>query len=544
MSTLSPKIGNVGSFLVRAFYTVFGLLFAYMTFHVLRKNLSVLQSKLSLFSLFVFVFLIAVVLWLRSKLDAIPARRFSTLLLLLAASYGAFCFWVSTQLKIVLPIDLAFTYGGVGDLLRQGHLSPANVDYFANCNNNIFLLLVLTALYWLGGFVGVHPNIEGQWLGVALAVSGMVLTLLLVCRYMWLLRRRNTDMLLVFLLFVLFAPFYFWPSVFYTDVLALPFVMGTVLLFQRYWQTKHVPWLVLCAFITAMGFLLKGTPIVLVAAIPLAMVLFFKPANGAPYKTGQKKNIAAVMLFLILIFILTVPLIKWYTASDLFHLQDKKDRNTPIAFWFYLGSKGDGAYHKEDFKYAAAIQNPKERSRMLIQQGMENYKNMSTKAYHDFQVHKMLLTWGEPIFEIDVYGQWVTEGNWLDRFMQSTYFQHTQLLRYSAAYMALLYLAFAVGLFQRLLQKESSATEFLSHLTIFGVILFLSIFETAPRRAIIVLPLMMAGASIAILDIETALRRRFEKPKAAVPALPSAPLPKELSPELHKNLRETKSSVC
>lgn len=94
------------------------------------------------------------------------------------------------------------------------------------------------------------------------------------------------------------------------------------------------------------------------------------------------------------------------------------------------------------------------------------------------------------MFESSEYLLWPIDSNWTFYITQPQ-FLPTQLIRaYSTIYMLFLYAANILSAGVALFRKKINFT-FIPNLFVFGTMLYLLIFENAPRRAMIAVPFMI-----------------------------------------------------
>ena len=104
--------------------------------------------------------------------------------------------------------------------------------------------------------------------------------------------------------------------------------------------------------------------------------------------------------------------------------------------------------------------------------------------------NKLLFAWNNSMFESSEYLLWPIDSNWTFYITQPQ-FLPTQLIRaYSTIYMLFLYAANILSAGVALFRKKINFT-FIPNLFVFGTMLYLLIFENAPRRAMIAVPFMI-----------------------------------------------------
>jgi hypothetical protein len=131
-----------------------------------------------------------------------------------------------------------------------------------------------------------------------------------------------------------------------------------------------------------------------------------------------------------------------------------------------------------------------ERSAAIWKRIFENYRSYSFSEFLELLRNKLLFAWNNSMFESSEYLLWPIDSNWTFYITQPQ-FLPTQLIRaYSTIYMLFLYAANILSAGVALFRKKINFT-FIPNLFVFGTMLYLLIFENAPRRAMIAVPFMI-----------------------------------------------------
>ena len=151
---------------------------------------------------------------------------------------------------------------------------------------------------------------------------------------------------------------------------------------------------------------------------------------------------------------------------------------------------GGGTEIYKDMAFAAAFPTMEERSAAIWKRIFENYRSYSFSEFLELLRNKLLFAWNNSMFESSEYLLWPIDSNWTFYITQPQ-FLPTQLIRaYSTIYMLFLYAANILSAGVALFRKKINFT-FIPNLFVFGTMLYLLIFENAPRRAMIAVPFMI-----------------------------------------------------
>ncbi len=482
------------------FYGTTALLFGYIFVLVMVQNGAIFGSMMAAGSFALLLIIFGAVLFFRQQINRLPARKFWAAMAMGTFLFGIISFWLGREMYTALHSDLEAVFQAVTDLLQGGKLTTAHAGYFARWNNNLLFLLLLTAVYAVAGVFGIPADTSHLEPGVLLAAFCIALALWLLCRLVWQVTKQQTAAVLAFLLGVLHAPFYFWSSIFYTDVLAMPLALGVLYLYAKFVSQWKLRWLVGSGAVAGLLFLLKGSGAAAAVAVPLAHFVFYH-RNHRSEGREKSSTVKQAAIFLLTAVVCIGALQLWFLNSPVFGLQQRTEERMPLSFWFYLGSQGDGAFEKEAYLAGTQIKSPEERSQFYTSKALDNYKAFTPASYARFWSNKMRLTWAQPLYELDIYSNWTYKENWTKQLTQPHHLAHDRLLTYCAVYTALLHLLVFAGAVIEWRKKQRHPAVFALYLLLFGVVLFFSVFETAARRAVLVLPLMMAAGALSLLDI-------------------------------------------
>ena len=421
--------------------------------------------------------------------------------------YFAICFYTASSMRIALPSDTDIVYESIADLLEDGKLNRfnpkleqiyypgiglnTNADYFCRCYNNIGLLLLLSAVYAVGGIFGITAGTgEGQTLAIGFTSLCVTLTVLFLCLIVRLVFKKQLYVVIMFGLCAAFTPFCFSVPNFYTDILVIPFTVIGVWLFLMFAECKKYAWLLGSAAAFFVATQMKITAAIAIVALALYWILgrFASP----------KKTVLALAVFLGLYGALMLLFSFWYHRSAWFDFSRNEQLYMPAQLWLCFGSHGNGSYSYEDALYAASIPTIAERSQALWQRVADYYQMYTPPELLRMEYTKLLSTWNDPHFDSTTYTLWPLNANWTAYFTQPTQRGYFYSLWFSRVYLLMLYLFCGASALLQVLRKKIDSA-FLCNLMMFGTILYLLLFETAPRRAMIAIPFLMLNV-IYVLD--------------------------------------------
>lgn len=487
--TICKKLKMIFSVLFFALLCILGLL--------VSSTYSILVNCTALLCLLLFLIVGG---RLADPIDRLSAKKFNALFVLLLGSAFAVSIYLAYEMRIHLPGDTDIIFASVADLLRDGKLNEANPridamhypglglytnnDYFCRYPNNIGLLMLYAGVYAFGGKTGLPASTEeGHLPAIVMTSLAVAVTILLVCLCIKIVFKKNSYALFTLLLCYAFLPFAFSIPNFYTDLWVLPFTAGGVYCYlSNKFSAAPKGWRgFLAGLLLSVGVQMKITAAIGFVVIVLDLLL--------GRHVHRWKNLALLFLgFFLFLFAFTA----WYRYSGIIDFTRSDEIGAPWNLWVLFGShdKGGDTEIYKDTAFAAAFPTMEERSAAIWKRIFENYRSYSFSEFLELLRNKLLFAWNNSMFESSEYLLWPLESNWTVYITQPQFFP-TQLIRaYSTIYMLFLYAANILSAGVALFRKKINFT-FIPNLFVFGTMLYLLIFENAPRRAMIAVPFMI-----------------------------------------------------
>lgn len=420
----------------------------------------------------------ALVVWLTKKasLKMQNQKRFfriASLILLLVMAAGLL--YAGMELKVYPSWDFGSVYQGAVEIVEDGAFSDGSNGYFTAHSNNVAVCMLLAAFFWL--FRGAASYITlGILLNVGLILLGLVFFYFLTEKLY-----GSREGFLLILCCVFFLPFYMHVPIFYTDTFALPFVTGAFLSYQ--YRKKDARWLILTAAVLAAGYKVKGSLGVILIAFLIHIWLYRETAMER-----LKKSLLLMVPFLLLVGVLTVlP-----EQMPFFDTSEKEKNEIPIEHWIATGLVDSGGYSAEVYWMtvsAEGVEAKRAVDRQFIRDTLEEY-GVSGMVKH--LEDKIQFTWGdgvyfapeklkrEPVKESALHSWVLYDG----RDYQKTYM-------YCSAVQLLLLAGILLSVLRNFLEKGRVREVQAMQLAVFGLFLFLLIWETRSRYLVNFVPVFL-----------------------------------------------------
>ena len=443
-----------------------------------------------------------------------PASRLNPQRLLIMGAFAAFLAYVSCCMTCSLPSDTRILYDSAAALLQHGTLeipydfSPyfPNVGfetlshYFCRYYNNIAMLLILTAIYAVGQPLGfVAGQSDGQIFAVAVTALAAALTVHLLCKSAERIFKSSSAYLQCLLLNICFLSYYYSCANFYTDIWILLPIAAGLHAAVRHAEDGKPHRLIAASLCWAVACQLKITGAIAIIALCICIAL--------KKDMTLKKKAASLLLLLLPFLLLTALFSLWYRNCPIFDFSCEEKLYFPWTTWVLYGSSGVGAY---DHSYSQLIYNMPyaERDAYTLQLIRENYAGYSFAEFLQFLKTKFIAVWGDGLFEGGIYAQWSLMSNWTNRFTNPLIMECALASLWADAFTLMLY---CCGLAASAVQAKRRDSNWLlfGNVFIFGLMLYLSIFECAPRRAMPAILFFMLDAVYLLRKVTGALIKKL-----------------------------------
>lgn len=447
---------------------------------------------------------------LRGRIDRLSDRHWRLLKgagLALSAVLLAAAGLITAQ---VLIMDLDVVWQSLPDFLDSIFLERYNV-YYLECNNNLGLALLLAGFFRLLAPFGIAP---GTPVGMAAAILfnslALWITVVLIVRAAGLLTGRRIGEFCALALCLVYLPFYLWTPVFYSDTLVMPFLMGTVVLFLQFRaETRPRVRLGLAAamgVLSFFGFAIKGSLAVLLVALPIQLLL---------EQVGSLEQAARAAVLLLITFAVLFTGYRTWQRHEVLDYTDYETYGFPIELWFAYGSHGVGDYDPGDFEACIQMPTVTQRKEVLTQRLRQNYSSYSPMQLAQFMTRKAVVTWGDGKFDADQFTATPQRANWTARFTLQGQPGYMPMTYYCQA---LHYLLLGLTVFSGLLplmRGDRPGGLAPVQLTLFGVMLFLCLWETKARYVLHIAPCLVLCGAVMLTTLAGGLEKLSVVPSAA-----------------------------
>lgn len=478
--------------LCRIFYIIFACVFAGIAIAALfaaQKNpeeyiFAIRPSRTVIFCV-LWAVIFGAVIFALEKFTAFFEKRFAVVTAVFTALYFAVALFVGFQLMVVPLYDAEALFEGAKQIAASGNLGAYDGYYYIR-PNNIGAAVLLSALFKLFG----TQNAQGVFIilnCICLALSLLLLTLAAKLAF----GKKRAIFAAILMLFCL--PLYGYAAIFYTDILAMPFALGAVMLYLQYSKSKKLWQLIASALCVGFGMNIKFTVVIVAIAIVIHAVL--------------QKN-SRQLLCIVLAFLLGIGACQLVNkAQTTWLLPDAERRQNdklPYTHWPMMGLAGDGRWNNADEVFSASFDTYKE--------SVAADKEVISKRLFDYGIsgvaallgRKSMYTFADGTFNLaSMADDGAVKQSFLHNYVLYTSPQFVLWFYITTAYLIVIYFASAAFAVRDAFKNAKPDAAFLARLCFFGLWCFLMMWESNSRYLVHFMPiLMLCGAGYPSLFVK------------------------------------------
>ena len=375
-------------------------------------------------------------------------------------------------------------YGNIWDaaLCMASGTHITNWEYFSTCPNNRFCMLLLAGMLWLGQRLG---SVDGYETAVVIQTIHWCITLF--CVYYLAKSIGNNpfaDSWTAVTVFLLITPLYGSISIFYTDQCSFGYGIIAFSLWKWLEQKGARPYLFLLPGI------LWGIGIQIKVTVGISMIAFSIISLIVKRQEANWKQVAASILAMALTVGAVSAGMKLLPCESEIPL-----RSDPVLYWVALGLEGSGNY-ADNMEFAAVCRqaaNKEERQKIVLEKLKSDWR-MFFDTRH--LVKKVRMNFASGDLGIAKYldsPYSVDNPIWQFMSYNGPYFWKFACI--STSYMFALYSLAAIGALRIFFRREINMTAAVSFLTLFGLVLFLMLWEAQHKQLLNHMGWMVLAAS-------------------------------------------------
>lgn len=367
-----------------------------------------------------------------------------------------------------------------------GFYGNSNNDYFINYQNNIMILLILSLLFKVVKVFGIVLTTETAI--IIAQIFNIICIELTIIFGMLILRKKvgNYATLLFLMLSCSFIPFYINSFRFYTDTIVMPFIMLmlyiSVKLEDKLKMRYSIILYILLGIVSFLAIKIKQSAAIVFIAIFIYYI----------FKKDWKKIIQLsaislpIFILLLIIFNVYIRNAKWIDFTN------EETAKIPTISWLALGMSEEGGYNQGVINAQkigeTTIKEKENIVKNILKEELSKYNNII--EFINFEFKKAVSTWIDGKY---YQGNHVTsyyEKSIIHEFIlpDGKFYKGFDIVTKTFSFFVL-GICIVVSCIQ--LKKKDCPEEILIELTIIGIAIFLSFWETKARYLLSFTPLFL-----------------------------------------------------
>lgn len=486
---------KIKSSLMRLFNIVFIITFGYILFNIIFSPSTTWNYYHPFLILVGGMSFLLVLTLVYKKFLSLSEKRLKYI------SYFNFGLLIALQIFFILffLVNPTWDFGIVfGRAIYQNDLSSGLSPYFyVNYPNNIPLFLIFNIVIKILNFLGLGKDIF--YLGSIVLLNMLLILIAVICTYYLIKNKYGLNVATFFsFLMLLVTPLYAYIPIVYTDTVVMLFPILSSLFYFMYYSTnskRSYFFLLLCGITLTIGILIKTNVIIIMVGIVIHYIMTHSGWKQFAY------------IGLIFVPFLLINSIYQKSIEPLIPIE-KKEIGFPFTHWIMMGladdEQGPGSYFQKDVDFTERLKNEgftndqiKEEHIKVMQSRLDNY---GLEGYLSFLSRKINFTWGD--------GTYFSPQKLSRSPLTKNIFQDYVFGEKSGGFkiichmiqVSILTLVFIAGIG---LVKSTDKFEQVLTITLFGVFLFLLLWETRSRYLVLYIPIILVLAiyGLGILNI-------------------------------------------
>lgn len=362
--------------------------------------------------------------------------------------------------------------------------------FYGRYPNNYGILFIITILFKILKIFSLDFLKGGILFNIIMIDITLIMVYILSKRLYGL---KTATLSLIMAVFI--TPFYMYSPIIYTDTISMPFPLIMIFFYLKSKDEenfKRILYIFIGTIIIAIGILIKTNVVISVIGLVIYDILTNK---------NIRKCIINISIILSTILIVNTA---FNMYLDKISPVPKAERGYPATHWIMMGLTGDGQYNHLDVEFTENLPNKEIRKRENIKEIKKRLNNYGFLGYLRFLDNKIKFTWSDgTMFSIEKLRREPKEITTLHQYVTGDKkYVFVYLSQVGYLIMVINILIGAISVF-----KNKKTEAHLFNITIFGVFLFLLLWETRSRYLVCFLGVFILSASNGIFEINKYINR-------------------------------------
>ncbi len=351
--------------------------------------------------------------------------------------------------------DLSYICQGAKNLVfgkpLYENIPEIHNHYFAVYPNNHMLFTVVYGLYKTEYLLTGNVS---DVLPVVLNIISLNISYIIMYKTAKLLYNPEKSLVCAFR-GIMFTPLITYSAFFYTDSMSMPWITGALYLYIKWRIYGNIYNMTLCGAVLAVAYKFKGSAVIMIPAIIIDMIFF----------VDRKRKVMNFTLFMGVFSLFCI--ISGSISRNIIGLNDcELERyRFPLIHWVMMSADGRGGYCPEDFRYTLSFNGYDNKINADIERLSEKLSDGGISGFSEHLVNKISYTWRDGTYMAGYYNKY--------SFLKSYgFYIFTALCQFTMMFRIVR---------KSFFEKEVSDNELISRIMLFGVAVFLMIWETRCR---------------------------------------------------------------
>lgn len=472
---------------IRYFYFIFAIIFGWLFLQVLFENLSYSYATLPVLGMiFIWSSGAALIFKIIKRAELFLSQHPKVIALAILGIASCIQLYFAYELELQTAWDIEAVYKGAVTLAQNDNLGRFT-QYFNVYPHN---LGPTTFLSWIFSLFPQQDTHGYYWLGAIYNIFAINCTFFLV--FLICCELKNTRSAFFALLLCLTCiPLYFYVPIFYSDTLSLPFSALIYYLYLMLLKSDARSTRIALAFslglACTLGSMMKFTVLIIAIAILIELI------------SRQKiKQLSLYIFISALTFYGTSQLYSNYLYKNIIDKNQVSQQHYPYTHWVMMGLEGNGAYNANDdgFTRSFGTSDAKTAANLsVIKQRLQNY---GAANYLSFLNKKQQHNFGSGHYGIHyLLDDSPLRRSWLHDYALEDGKHFSLFCIVTQGYHVFLFVLIILGALYDATQNNQKPTQQLTiRLSIFGIFLFLLLWEANSRLVLHFMPMFILGAAI------------------------------------------------
>lgn len=487
--TKAKESCSARSILLALLYALMTILFANLYIRMCLNKYSVGMFGRTLLT----IVLSVGVYWLLGRINGFLEKREKWILGIFLGVMLVVQITAGYYMEITPQWDFGSVFNAAVEWAESGDFTDQ--EYFYYFNNNLGELGALTLIFKLVRLFGIH-----QYNTAAMVVNAVLNVLMMLCVYLICKRLVSVRSgFFALFIFMVSIPSYLGASVFYTDVFSMLYpalVFWLYLKLRDAADNKHrIFYGIAMALAAWAGSEIKFTVMIMVVAIVVELLLRL-----------DWKKLCFVLACVAAVFVLCNGIYNADIYNNHLDKETAKQMNTPLLHWVMMSMQGDGSYNGEDYEFTRGFTDTEERDTAIKERIRERMRGLGVSG-----MLKLAETKAEKCFSDGTYDHaaffyhGLARQCFLDQYVCSDGAKFESYKKLCTGiffgFFVLMILGGGIRVFE-LIQggtaqvSEKALSGVIPQLSVFGLMLFLMMWETNARYIVNFIPMIYVSAAL------------------------------------------------